>query len=143
ERVALDLAHEANRNGVPTIVAALAEPTRRAFPKPKYFADLSEIDNDPELRADAVQRLCLEWGADVVHAHLIKADEAEAIRARGLPLVITAHNKATSWPAGYLDAPNPFADLFIGCARSVTRDVAAHMPHTPVRTVWNGIDARR
>jgi glycosyltransferase involved in cell wall biosynthesis len=143
ERVALDLAHEANRNGVQTTVAALAQPTRRSFPKPKYFADLSDVENDPDLRADAVQRLCLEWGADVVHAHLIRADEAEAIRARGLPLVITAHNKATSWPADYLAAQNPFADLFIGCAHSVTRDIAAHIPHARVRTVWNGIDARR
>jgi hypothetical protein len=143
ERVTLDLAEECNRMGVRTVVAALGEPTRRAYPKPHYFADLSDTPLNAESRAAAIERLCLEWGADVVHAHLIKASEAEAIRARGIPLAVTVHNMPASWPAGYLDAAKPIADLLIGCARAVSREVEIRMPNTTARTVWNGVDFRR
>jgi glycosyltransferase involved in cell wall biosynthesis len=50
---------------------------------------------------------------------------------------------AASWPSGYLDAPKPFADLFLGCAEAVTREVAARLPGANTKTVWNGIDPRR
>jgi glycosyltransferase involved in cell wall biosynthesis len=143
ERVTLDLAQECNRMGIRTVVAVLGEPTRRAYPKPYCFADLSDTPFDPESRAAAVERLCLEWGADIVHAHLVKASEAEAIRTRGVPLVVTVHNMPAAWPAGYVDAQKPIADLLIGCAQAVSRELEIRMPNAPVRTVWNGIDLRR
>jgi hypothetical protein len=59
ERVTLDLAHECNRTGIPTVVAALGEPTRKGFATPRHFADLSEIPHSPAERAKAVERLCL------------------------------------------------------------------------------------
>ena len=92
ERVTLDLAEELNRSGMPTAVAALGLPTRRAFPAPRHFADLSEVEFNPSSRAEAVARLCLEWGGDLVHAHLIRASEAEAIRSHGIPLAVSVHN---------------------------------------------------
>ncbi len=143
ERVTLDLAEESNRLGIATVVAALSQPTRRSFPRPRFCADLSETPFEPEARAAAVERLCLEWGADIVHAHLIRANEAEAIQARGIPLVVTVHNMPAAWPAGYRDAGRPFADLVLGCAEAVSREVSRQLPATPVRTVWNGIDSGR
>ena len=143
ERVALDLAEECNRRGIATVVAALAQPTRRSFPRPSYFADLSETASSAETRAAAVERVCLEWGADMVHAHLIKAEEAAAIRARGIPLAVTVHNMPPSWPAGYRESAEPFANLLLGCADAVSREVMRQMRATPVRTVWNGIDSGR
>ncbi len=143
ERVTLDLADQCNRLGVPTLLAALGLPTRRAFPSPRWSADLSETPFDPLSRAAAVERLCLEWGADIIHAHLVRASEAEAMRARGIPLALTVHNIATSWPPGYLEAQQPFADLLIGCAEAVTREVKTRLPAAATKTVWNGIDPCR
>ena len=114
ERVTLDLAEECNRRGIATVVAALAQPTRRSFPQPRFFADLSDTPFIAEARATAVERVCLEWGADLVHAHLIRANEAEAIQARGIPLAVTVHNMPAAWPVGYRDAVKPFADLLLG-----------------------------
>jgi glycosyltransferase involved in cell wall biosynthesis len=143
ERVTLDLAEECNRLGIATVVAALGRQTRRSFPRPRYFADLSETPFNPESRAAAVERLCLEWGADIVHAHLIRENEAAAIHARQIPLAVTVHNMPAAWPAGYREATRPFANLLVGCAEAVSREVSRQMPAAPVRTVWNGIDSRR
>jgi glycosyltransferase involved in cell wall biosynthesis len=143
ERMALDFAHEFNRTGTATLVAALAAPTRRSFPVPPHFVDLSRVRNDAESRAAAVFDVASRWGADFVHAHLVRADEAAAIRARGVPLMVTVHNLSASWPIGYAEATEPFADRLLGCSRAVTRDVQALLPHSVARTVWNGIDPHR
>ena len=37
--------------------------------------------------------------------HLIRATEARAIRARGLPLAMTLHNMPDAWPAGLRENP--------------------------------------
>jgi glycosyltransferase involved in cell wall biosynthesis len=123
ERVAIDLAHEFNRTGWRTALVAIGSPTRRAYPAPPWFIDLSSAGIAPENRADAVHRTALNFGGDVIHAHLISADEAKAIRARGLPLAITIHNALPIWPEGCAEARAPFADLLIGCAEAVTREI--------------------
>ncbi len=140
ERVTLDLAEELPRQGVSVCVAAFGKPTRLAFPEPANFADLSEIPHEPERRAEAVARLCRDFGADLVHAHLIRAREAQAIRAQGLPLAITIHNMPQSWPAGLATAGDDVADLLLPCSEAVAAAVRAHLPSVPARTVWNGID---
>jgi glycosyltransferase involved in cell wall biosynthesis len=143
ERVTLDLSEELNRTGQSTFVAALGRPARRAFPAPKRFADLSHIDFAPESRAEAIERICLDWGADLVHAHLVSADEAFAIRRRDLPLLVSVHNESRCWPPGYEEAREPFADRLLACSLAVSQDVAKHLPQTPSRTVWNGIESSR
>ena len=140
ERVTLDLAEELHDQGISVCVAALGKPTRLAFPEPKNFADISEIPSDPEKRADAVDRLCRSFGADLVHAHLVRAREAQAIQERGLPVVITIHNMPQSWPAGLATAGADVATLFIACSNAVKDAARVHLPAVPVRTVWNGID---
>lgn len=142
ERVAMDLAHEFNRAGWQTALVAIGSPTRRAFTAPSSFINLSSAGLAPENRADAVLNAALNFGADVIHAHLIRTDEAEAIRARGLPLAITVHNAFPIWPEGYAEARAPFADLFLGCAEAVTREIEARIS-TAAFTVWNGIDPSR
>ena len=140
ERVTLDLAAELPRHGVSVCVAAFGKPTRLAFPEPSNFSDLSEIPHEPERRADGVARLCRDFGADLVHAHLIRAQEAEAIRERGWPLAITIHNMPQSWPVGLATAGDEVADLLLPCSEAVAAAVRARLPSMPVRTVWNGID---
>lgn len=118
ERVTLDLAEELGRQHVRVCVAAFGRPTRLAFPEPKNFADLSDVLNDPAARADAVLELAQSFGADLVHAHLIRAAEAREIKARGLPLAMTIHNMPPAWPARLADADKRHADLFFACSRA-------------------------
>lgn len=143
ERVVLDLAAEMNRQGVATAVAALAMPTRRAFPAPPRFFNLTQSGFAPENRADAVFKAALSFGADIVHGHLVNASEAYAIRRRGLPLVLSVHNILPSWPEGYANSTESLADVMLGCSRAVSGQLAGRDPITPARTVWNGIDPDR
>ena len=139
ERVTLDLAHELSRHGLAVAVAALGRPTRAAFPEPPHFHDLSRTPCEPVARGDAIASAAREFGADLVHAHLISADEAREIRARGLPLVITLHNTRDGWPAGVGVRDFP-ADLIIACSRAVEQQAVAAKLCAPIRTVWNGIE---
>lgn len=140
ERVTLDLAHELKRLGVAVAVAALGRPTRAAFPEPTHFFDLSGTARDPESRAAAITRTAREFGADLVHGHLLSAAEARAIRALGLPLVLTLHNMPAGWPSGVGDGGPPLADLILACSCAVAEQAQEAHLGAPIRTVWNGID---
>ena len=136
ERVTLDLARELSRQGVATAVVALGRATRTAFPEPRDFHDLSGIPCEPNARGEAIANVALNFGADLVHGHLITAGEAREIRARDLPLVMTLHNMPEGWPVG-IGEEGAVADLAIACSQAVERSAALGIP---VRTVWNGID---
>ncbi len=131
ERVTLDLEKELVRLGVGVCVAAFGRPTRLAFPEPEHFADLSDVPNTPDDRAAAVAKLAREFGADLVHAHLIRAAEARAIKARGLPLAMTLHNMPPAWPAGLAQAGH-VADFIFACSRAV---------ETAWQTQWRSLPA--
>ncbi|MEA3212026.1 MAG: hypothetical protein QOE70_5083 [Chthoniobacter sp.] len=139
ERVALDLAEELNRQHVRTAVAALGSATRLAYPQPPCFRDLSTVANHPEARGDAIADAARNFGADLVHAHLLRAADARAIKARGFPLAMTVHNLAPAWPAGLAEAGPDTADFVFACAQKVEAALVEHAPGIPVRTVWNGI----
>src|SRR4030095_15090218 len=85
ERVTLDLASELATQRVDVAVAALGQPTRAAFPEPQNFFDLSRVSYNAATCADAVAQVAMDFGADLVHAHLLCGDEMRAIRARGFP----------------------------------------------------------
>jgi glycosyltransferase involved in cell wall biosynthesis len=143
ERVALDLEQEFNRAGWRTALVAIGSPTRRSYPAPPYFADLSKAGLAPENRADALHEFALGFGADVLHAHLITGDEARAIHSHGVPLAVTMHNALPVWPEGWVETNSPHADLLIGCAQAVSRELESRYSGVPVRTVWNGINPAR
>lgn len=144
ERVALGLAQEFNRGGWRTALAALGSPSRRSYPTPPFFADLSKAGIAPENRADALHEFALSFGADILHAHLITAAEAEAIRARSnVPMAVTLHNALPIWPEGWNESNAAHADLLIGCAQAVSRELESRFSGVPVRTVWNGINQTR
>jgi glycosyltransferase involved in cell wall biosynthesis len=141
ERVTLDLAYELNRLGVAVAVAALGRPTRTAFSEPAHFFDLAGAARDPESRASAIARAAREFGADLVHGHLLSAAEARAVRALGVPLVLTLHNMPAGWPVGVGDGGAPLADLILACSCAVAEQAREANLGAPIRTVWNGIDA--
>jgi glycosyltransferase involved in cell wall biosynthesis len=143
ERVTIDLAQEFNRAGWRTALVALGSPTRRAYPAPPFFTDLSRAGLAPQNRADALHEFALSFGADILHAHLITADEAAAIHAHGIPLAVTIHNALPIWPEGWTEAQVAHADLLIGCAQSVSHELKSRFSNVPVRTTWNGINPAR
>jgi glycosyltransferase involved in cell wall biosynthesis len=101
ERVTLDLAAELPRHGVAAAVVALGRATRAAFPAPPGFVDLSSTAANPAARATALLTVARRIGADLVHAHLLRASDLAAIAATGLPLVVSAHNLPQGWPPDY------------------------------------------
>ena len=127
ERVALDLATG--------LLVTLCKQTRGAFPPPRGLVDLSRFRGDPERAVDALENVALEFGADVVHAHLIRAVEARAIRSRGLPLILHVHNLSPGWPPDYAELSPDAATLLVACAQAVERE----LPKMTARTLWNGI----
>ena len=141
ERVTLDLASELATQRVDVAVVALGQPTRAAFPEPQNFFDLSRVSYDTAACAEAVARVATDFGADLVHAHLLSADEMRAIRGHGFPLVVTLHNMPEAWPAGLRDGGLPVADLILACSRAVAEQAETGRLGAPVRTVWNGIDS--
>jgi glycosyltransferase involved in cell wall biosynthesis len=138
ERVTLDLAEELTRRGVAVCVAVFGGPSRLAFPTPPCFADLSHVPGTPEARGVAVAEVAREFGADIVHAHLIRGTEAAAIKAHRLPLVMTVHNMPPAWPPGLGDDTHR-ADLLLACSRAVAREIEKRELAVPVRVAWNGI----
>lgn len=142
ERVTLDLAHALSQQGLAVAVAALGRPTRAAFPKPPHFYDLSRTPCEAGARGAAIAEAARDFGADLVHAHLITAEESCAIRDRALPLVITLHNLPAGWPAG-IGTEMVSADLILACSCAVEKSAIAAQLGAPVRTVWNGIEPAR
>lgn len=142
ERITLGLAEELNHQGVATAVIALGMPTRTAFPAPPAFMCLADLPNRPQEKASAILTNSIEWGADIIHAHLIKDGFARAIKAQGLPLVMTVHNSKPGWPEGMQTISSESADLLLACSKHVARELPA-VPGVPVRVLLNGIDAAR
>ncbi len=136
ERVALDLADELNRQGVATAVASLHQPRRTLLPTPPAFYDLQHSARTPEERAAAIHRAGVQWGADVIHAHLIRGTEVDAIQKAGWPLMVTVHNTSRAWPVELVEARPA---LLTACAQVVARELHDAGISVPVRTVWNGI----
>ncbi len=139
ERVALDLAAALPAHDVAPLVVALGKPMREAFPAPVGFVNLPASRKAPAGVAEGIRRIALEFGADVVHAHLIRAVEARAIRATGLPLMLHVHNFPAGWPPDYGGLAPRDATLLLPCAQKVEREVTRLLPQMPARTIWNGV----
>ena len=139
ERVALDLAAGLPAHGVAALVVTLGKPLRDTFPAPTGLVDLSEFRGDSSMLAEAVKCAALEFGADAIHAHLIRAAEARAVRLVGLPLILHVHNFPAGWPPDYLELEPGDATVLAGCAQMVESEVRRLLPKMTARTIWNGI----
>jgi glycosyltransferase involved in cell wall biosynthesis len=137
ERVALDLANELPRQGVPTRLVVLGRPLRRKLPEPPGLIDLGGLSR--ERRALAMRQTVALTGSDVIHAHLIDAEDARLFSAIGTPLVMTIHNTRAAWPEGLETLRRGDVALWIACAQMVERELKQCSFTIPIRTVWNGI----
>ncbi len=135
ERVALDLAARLPDIGIASLLVTLCKQTRQSFHSPRGLLDLSRFRGDPVRATDEVENAALAFGADVIHAHLIRAEEAAALRNRGLPIMLHIHNHPQGWPPDYTALSPRAATLLVACAQSVERE----LPAMTARTAWNGI----
>jgi glycosyltransferase involved in cell wall biosynthesis len=141
ERAALSLAAALPRQGRPTLLVALGGPTRASFEVPPDTLDLSwERHLDREGRVAPLLDALAAFGADVVHAHLLEADEVHRLGASGLPVVLTIHNVREAWPSGTDSLEAADAALLVACASAVEAELRATRGPVPIRTVWNGVD---
>lgn len=137
ERLALDLHHALPRHGVAGCLMTLGSPTRDPFDSPPDALQ-RRLPPDPAVRAAEIDHAARYSGCDLLHAHLVDGETLSLLRS-GLPLLTTFHNQRPGWPADIgLLSLLPDA-LLIGCAQTVSREVAEGFPQHTVRTVWNGI----
>ncbi len=137
ERLALALHQAVPRTHVAMHLIVAGDPARSAFPLPDDAYTCADAGPRPARMMEAALMAC-RLGADVVHAHLLAADDVAAFAAREVPLLITVHNAKPGWPERMTTVRAPC--LLVACSRRVEVDLAEHLPQLPRRTVWNGID---
>ncbi|MDR3637084.1 MAG: glycosyltransferase [Isosphaeraceae bacterium] len=142
ERLTLDLAVALGWHGVSCRLVVLGHTSRQvlAVPSGMDVVDLSPLSGDRRARAEAVGKVARDVAADVVHGHLLEAEEARIVSAQGVPLVLTVHNQRPGWPAGLATLGAGEAALLVACARAVETELAGAA--APVRTAWNGVDPK-
>jgi len=136
ERVALDLHRTLPQQGVRSCLITLGSPTREAFDVPAGVVDVARRPN----RIEAARQAALTFAADVVHGHLLNADDVRTIAAGRLPIVLTVHNMQPGWPSGLGTLTSDDVALLVACSQAVEASLAGANVSIPTRTVWNGID---
>jgi glycosyltransferase involved in cell wall biosynthesis len=139
ERVALDLAENLPSHGVDARLVILGKPQRETYTSPKGTLDLSEYRGDLSRISEELRGAALRFGADVFHAHLVRASEARAFSALGWPVILHIHNFPAGWPPDYATLSRGDVTLLAACSQKVEREVQRAIPEIPVRTIWNGV----
>jgi glycosyltransferase involved in cell wall biosynthesis len=137
ERLALDLHHALSQHGVAGCLMTLGSPTRDPFEAPEDALQ-HRLPPEPAKRAAEIDQAACRYGIDLLHAHLVDGQTLSLLRS-GVPLMHTFHNQRAGWPAS-MECLNPMTEaLLIGCAQTVSKEIAMAYPQHVVRTVWNGI----
>lgn len=137
ERVVLDLAATLPAFEVTPVIVTLGRPTRAAFPAPEGTIDVAR---EPD-RVAALAEEAIDFGADLVHAHLLNADQTAALGAAGIPIALTIHNTRPGWPEGLARLASEHAALLLPCSLAAEADLVEAKIPIARRTIWNGIDA--
>src|SRR5262249_10951198 len=143
ERLTLDLTAELSRMGRSCRIVTLGRSTREAFDPPAGMVDLAELGLDGGARAEAVGRIARTFAADLIHGHLLDAEDISQIAAQSTPLVLTIHNQRPGWPEGLARLQAGEVALFVACARAVECELTGAGLPVPVRVAWNGVDPAR
>jgi glycosyltransferase involved in cell wall biosynthesis len=137
ETIARDLAKALPHHGIAARLVTLGKPHRRALDAPAGTLDLSHLRRSE--RAGVLAKLAVAHGADVLHVHLIDAQETRTLAQSGIPLMATLHNSREGWPRDWETLRPDEMALMIACSQAAEGELRARMPHAAVRTVWNGI----
>lgn len=144
ERIAIDLHRQFERETHSSILIGLGKPTRDAFESPAQTIDMSTINGlNYEARLSRAVEYILDFGTDIVHAHLLRKHDLEVISKAEVPTIVTVHNMSPGWPIGLSDLSPNEASLLVACSRKVESELLQHHPRIPTRTVWNGIEVSR
>ncbi len=140
ERIAIDLHDAFNKNGCRSRLVTLGRPTRAAFPPPPGTLDVSRCGPGRADRVAAVITAIRDFGADLLHGHLLRGADIKQLASAGLPMIVTIHNTRPGWPEGLETLAAGDATLLVACAHAVEGELRASAIPIPTRTVWNGID---
>lgn len=140
ERLTLQLLASLPAFNVRARLACWGRALRQSFQHPAGTLDLSRLGNR-EAKTAALARAGSDFGADLIHAHLLRADDLRSISNTGFPLLTTVHNTRSGWPEG-LDSLQPAEiGLLAACSQAVESELRAASP-IAIRTVWNGINLK-
>ncbi len=139
ERIVIALVHALRERGAAVLPVVLGRAMRRTFDAPAETLDLSAMRGDRPARTEALRGALVAYGADVVHAHLLDADDLARLASAEIPVVVTVHNARNGWPDGLASLRAGDAALLIACSREAEKDLRAADLPCPTRTVWNGI----
>jgi glycosyltransferase involved in cell wall biosynthesis len=138
ERMTLGLMAELPALGVRTRLITLGRALREAFSTPSGALEVASSRSGS--RAEALWSGAVNFGADLIHGHLITGSDARQLSEAGMPVVLTIHNTRAGWPAGTLEMQAPDASILIACSQAVEDELRAAKIPIPLRTIRNGID---
>lgn len=136
EKIALSLGEGLSNRGIPTLAIATGRGQRPEWPIRVPSIDLAD---SPEPMAD-LEKAARQFGADVLHTHLLTGETITRLSMNGWPVIVTLHNTPSALPHGMTGLPADAACLVLGCAKEVEQQWQGSTPQgPPSRTLWNGI----
>ncbi len=136
ERMTLELVSELPTLNVRTRLVVLGRPSRGPFTAPAQTIDLSQEAD----RTQALARVAIRFGADLIHGHLLSVAEMRSISKAGVPLMMTIHNTREGWPKRFQEIDSNDATLLAPCSQAVEQQLIESRLPIPARTAWNGIN---
>lgn len=141
ERVAIDLHRQFESNTHASLLVGLGKPTREPFDPPPQTLDLAaNAGMNYAARLTHAVASILDFGTDIIHAHLLRQHDLKVVAQSEIPTVVTVHNMSPGWPAGLASIARDEVALLVACARNVESELKQHGVDVPTRTVWNGIE---
>ncbi len=68
-------------------------------------------------------RVARAFAADLIHGHLLDAEDVALVAAQGVPLVMAIHNQRPGWPEGLARLKAGDTALLVACARAVESEL--------------------
>lgn len=142
ERLVLHLRKGLESQDIDTLLCVLDKAARDTFDAPEGTVFLSDHGDSRAERFMSLVLLAQDFGADIIHTHLLDGDELRELSQRtSAVLVNTLHNEEAGWPEGTKMLSPKQCALTLSCSLKVERDARACLPAgMPVRTLWNAID---
>ncbi len=139
ERLTLDLFEVLPEMNVACRLTTLGKALRTAFPTPLDTLELGLLPGSAEDRWNRLKKQTLQFGTDVLHAHLLSREQLHGLARVGPPILATLHNAQPGWPPGMAELQATDVALLAACSQAVEAEARALDLAPPIRTAWNGI----
>lgn len=142
EQLALYLHQQLQHQGIDSLLCVLDKASRDSFDAPPSTIFLSQHGSNRNERFQALISLARDFGADILHTHLLEGEELSALSTHTPALIVhTLHNEKMGWPQG-MSALSPQAcALWISCSLQVEQDARSTFSSGHwIRTVWNAVE---